>query len=312
MLAQPIICLMGPTAAGKTPLAIELVQRFPCEIISVDSAMVYRGMNIGTAKPDAKTLAIAPHRLINIRDPREPYSAGEFRQDALHEIRQIIAAGKIPLLVGGTMLYFRVLQQGIADLPTANATIRAKLQTQIEQEGVEALHAMLTSVDPVSAKRIHANDRQRLQRALEVFLLTGKPISVWQAEGTELAHGYQFHHIALIPSDRQLLHQRIAIRFEQMLKEGLIEEVRSLYERNDLTADLPSIRSVGYRQVWAYLENELDSRAMSEQSVAATRQLAKRQLTWLRTWPNLINFFIESTHLHSECFHKIDQILSIS
>jgi tRNA dimethylallyltransferase len=281
-----IICLMGPTASGKTPLAVQLVQRFPCEIISVDSAMVYRGMDIGTAKPDAETLRIAPHRLIDICDPAESYSAGQFREEALQEIDNILSAGKIPLLVGGTMLYFRVLLQGIAGLPQADETVRAELKARADQEGWEALHATLVEVDPIAAAKIHANDAQRIQRALEVFQLTGKTISSLQQTDTAPLAGYNVLQLALMPSSREKLHERIAQRFQQMLNDGFVEEVKKLYERGDLSADLSSIRSVGYRQVWEYLAEHNDAVIMKDSALAATRQLAKRQITWLRSWEN--------------------------
>ena len=289
---KSIICLMGPTASGKTPLAIKLVQQFPCEIISVDSAMIYRGMDIGTAKPDAETLRIAPHRLIDICDPAESYSAGRFREDVLREIDSILSAGKIPLLVGGTMLYFRVLLQGIAGLPRADETIRASLTARAQQEGWSALHAELALVDPAAAARIHANDAQRIQRALEVYQLTGKSISDHQQADTAPLAGYDVLQLALMPVSRERLHQRIAERFHLMLEQGFIEEVKKLYGRGDLSAELPSIRSVGYRQVWDYLAGNIDEKVMQETAIAATRQLAKRQITWLRSWENC--HFIDS------------------
>lgn len=284
---QPrVICLMGPTASGKTPLAIELVQKFPCEIISVDSAMVYRGMNIGTAKPDAATLNIAPHRLIDICDPADAYSAGKFREDVLREIADVHAAGNIPLLVGGTMMYFRVLLQGMAALPRADDRLRQQLTERAAHEGWEVLHAELASVDPVAAAKIHANDAQRIQRALEVFMLTGKPISSLQRDDTSSLAGFNVLQLALMPASRALLHERIAQRFDQMLRAGFVDEVRELYARGDLSPELPSIRSVGYRQVWDYLAGLIDETTMRETAIAATRQLAKRQITWLRTWPD--------------------------
>lgn len=282
-----IICLFGPTASGKTPLAVELVQHFSCEIISVDSAMVYRGMDIGTAKPSADILHIAPHRLIDLLDPSESYSAGKFRHDALREIADIHANGKIPLLVGGTMMYFRVLQQGLAKLPPANLVLRQELVLRAEREGWSALHAYLATIDAVAAERIHPNDAKRIQRALEVYLSTGKTITSWQNEETNPLSAYRILNLAIAPSDRARLHERIATRFEQMLKMGFIEEVRQLYERGDLQPDLPSIRSVGYRQVWDYLAGTTNEAQMREQVLAATRQLAKRQMTWLRTWPEI-------------------------
>ncbi len=271
---KSIICLMGPTASGKTPLAIKLVQQFPCEIISVDSAMIYRGMDIGTAKPDAETLRIAPHRLIDICDPAESYSAGRFREDVLREIDNIISAGKIPLLVGGTMLYFRVLLQGIAGLPCADEGLRAVLTARAEQDGWAALHADLAQVDPAAAARIHTNDAQRIQRALEVYQLTGKSITELQQTDTAPLAGYDVLQLALMPSSRERLHQRIAERFHLMLEQGFIDEVKKLVERGDLSAELTSIRSVGYRQVWDYLAGNMDENTMQESAIAATRQLA--------------------------------------
>ncbi len=298
-----IICLMGPTASGKTPLAVELVQRFPLEIISVDSAMVYRGMDIGTAKPDAETLKRAPHRLIDMLDPKEAYSAGQFRADALREINDVLTHGKIPLLVGGTMLYFRVLQQGIADLPKADAKVRADLLERANREGWEALHAYLASVDPEAAARIKPRDSQRIQRALEVFILTGKTITSWQENDTNPLSGYDVVNIALAPQDRARLHQRIEQRFQLMLELGFEQEVRGLYARGDLSPELPSIRSVGYRQMWEYLAGETNFSEMNAKAVAATRQLAKRQITWLRSWPEVTwvdadqdNVFERATH----------------
>lgn len=283
---KKILCLLGPTASGKTPLAVELVKHFPCEIISVDSAMIYRGMDIGTAKPDKHLLKMAPHKLINILDPAETYSAGQFRLDALQAIEDILSRNKIPLLVGGTMMYFRVLQQGLAELPRANADLRASLQAKIQEKGVASLHAKLAEVDEAAARRINPNDTQRIQRALEVYLLTGKNMTAWQAENTYSLSQYQVHNFGL-NVERKILHERIALRFDQMLKQGLIEEVKKLYQRGDLNADMPSIRSVGYRQVWEYLSGNISYDEMREKAIAATRQLAKRQITWLRSWPNL-------------------------
>lgn len=284
---KPVICLMGPTAAGKTPLAIELVQRFPCEIVSVDSAMVYRDMNIGTAKPEPEVLKIAPHRLIDIRDPAEVYSAGDFRRDVLQAITEITAQQKIPLLVGGTMLYFRVLQQGLADLPTANTKLRYEMQIRAQREGWEVLHAELAKVDPQAAQRIQPRDSQRIQRALEVYMLTGKTITQLQAQDTNPLAEYRLLNLGLAPTDRNFLHQRIAQRFAQMLEMGFIAEVEKLFARRDLNPDLPSVRSVGYKQMWDYLSGLIDFSQMTENALAATRQLAKRQMTWLRSWPNL-------------------------
>lgn len=296
----PIFCLMGPTASGKTNLAIELVRQFPFEIISVDSAMVYRGMDIGTAKPDASILKIAPHRLIDIRDPADAYSAAQFREDALREIEDIFAHKKIPLLVGGTMLYFRALQKGLSELPSADAALREKLRLEGEEKGWSVLHARLNEVDPVAAQRIHPNDAQRIQRALEVYELSGKSLTEWQNENPELPSHYQIHNLAIAPNDRAVLHARIAERFDKMLQEGFIDEVKRLYERKDLTIDTPAIRSVGYRQVWEYLEGKLNQDEMREKGIIATRQLAKRQLTWLRNWPEIIWFDSEAHDLFQQ------------
>lgn len=300
-----IICLMGPTAAGKTPLAIELVDRFPCEIISVDSAMVYRDMNIGTAKPSKEILNKVPHRLIDLVDPKESYSAGHFRRDALDAINEIIANQKIPLLVGGTMMYFRVLHQGLATLPTADADIRASLQKRAEREGWETLHAELQKIDPKAAARIHPRDTQRIQRALEVYLLTNKTISDWQANETSALSGYHIINLAIAPSNRAVLHERIQKRFMQMMEEGFLQEVQGLYERGDLHSDLPSIRSVGYRQAWDYFSGKQGLEEMQEKAIAATRQLAKRQLTWLRSWPQITMLDIESTNYLDQVLHHI-------
>lgn len=294
---QPLICLMGPTAAGKTALAIELTQRLPCDIISVDSALVYRGMDIGTAKPSQAELALAPHRLIDCVDPVDAYSAGRFREDALREIAAITARGRIPLLVGGTMLYFRVLQQGIAPLPPANARLRAALSAQGDAAGWETMHALLAEQDPAAAARIHPADKQRIQRALEVYQLSGKTITAWQREETNPLAQYHITNVAVAPEDRAVLHARIALRFSQMVAAGLIDEVRHFYERGDLHPNLPSMRTVGYRQVWSYLAGEIDRDTMQAQALAATRQLAKRQLTWLRRWPKCTWFDGESSQV---------------
>ena len=274
---------MGPTASGKTDLAVSLVERLPFEIISVDSALVYRGMDIGTAKPDADTLARAPHRLIDIIDPAEAYSASRFRIDALREMAEITAAGRIPLLVGGTMLYYRALEQGLSRLPEADAETRARIEAEAHEQGWKALHDRLAEVDPAAAERIHPNDPQRLSRALEVYELTGRPMSELWRENDQPALPYRLIKLAVAPTDRAELHERIARRFRLMLKQGLVEEVEALYHRGDLSPDLPSIRCVGYRQVWQYLDGELSYAEMSERGIVATRQLAKRQFTWLRS-----------------------------
>ncbi|MBE0510670.1 MAG: tRNA (adenosine(37)-N6)-dimethylallyltransferase MiaA [Chromatiales bacterium] len=277
------ICLMGPTASGKTDLAVALRQHLPVEIISVDSAMVYRQMDIGTAKPDAETLREAPHRLIDILDPAEAYSAARFRTDALREMAAIRQAGRIPLLVGGTMLYFRALEQGLSRLPEADPALRQRIEAEAAASGWESLHRRLAEVDPAAAARIHPNDPQRLSRALEVYELSGRPLSeLWQ-EGLAEDLPYRLIKLAVAPPERSMLHQRIALRFQQMLAQGLVEEVEALFRRGDLDAAMPAIRCVGYRQVWQYLVGELSRDAMSEKGIVATRQLAKRQFTWLRS-----------------------------
>jgi tRNA dimethylallyltransferase len=281
---------MGPTACGKTRAAVELVQQYPCEIISVDSAMVYRGLDVGSGKPGRATLALAPHRLIDIRDPADPYSAADFRKDAIREINAVLAMGKIPLLVGGTMLYFKVLRDGLAAMPAAEPAIRQRILDIAETEGWQAVHARLQQVDPKAALRIHPNDPQRLQRALEVYEITGKSLTILHAESApdpldELPCILKF--VAMLPTSRAALHQVIADRFHAMLKQGLVEEVANLRARGDLDSNLPAIRSVGYRQVWEYLDGAVDYATMVEKGIAATRQLAKRQLTWLRSWPEL-------------------------
>ena len=282
----PVIFLMGPTASGKTALAIELVKRLPCDIISVDSALIYRGMDIGTAKPTAEELAQAPHRLLDIRDPFQAYSAADFRQDALREIEAIVAQGRIPLLVGGTMLYYKALLEGLSPLPAADPVIRQAIEAEASLSGWEALHAQLQSIDPVAAARIHPNDPQRLSRALEVYRISGQTLTeLTQTKGEQLP--YRTLQFAIAPTDRELLRQRIAERFHLMLSQGFEQEVRALYERGDLNADLPSIRCVGYRQMWEYLDGQISYDEMVYRGIVATCQLAKRQMTWLRSWQNV-------------------------
>ena len=284
------VFIMGPTATGKTDLAIAFADELPMDIISVDSAMVYRGMDIGSAKPDPATLARAPHRLVDICDPAEAYSAGRFRDDALAEMQQITAARRIPLLVGGTMLYFRTLQEGIAELPDAAPEVRRQLDREMRTRGSACLHQWLQKVDPESARRIHPNDPQRIQRALEVYEVSGKTLTqFWREQGAE-GLAYRRVKIALMPPDRTELRTMIARRFDAMLDAGLIEEVEQLYRREDLSADLPAIRAVGYRQVWAMLAGEYDFETMRERAIIATAQLAKRQMTWLRK-EKACNFF---------------------
>ena len=280
---QPLaIFLMGPTASGKTAVAVELVQRLPLEIISVDSALVYRGMDIGTAKPDAATLALAPHRLIDIRDPGEAYSAAQFRVDALREMELICASGNTPLLVGGTMLYFRALEQGLSDLPGADPEVRAQLEARAAEIGWAAMHQRLAVVDARSAARIHPNDPQRIQRALEVYELTGVALSELCRRGSENPPNYRCLKIVLAPPERETLHRRIEARFRAMLERGFLDEVQRLHQRGDLDSQLPALRAVGYRQAWMYLQGELSADEWVQRALVATRQYAKRQLTWLR------------------------------
>ena len=279
-----IICLMGPTASGKTGAAMALVKRGGHEIISVDSAMIYRGMDIGTATPTADELAQAPHRLINIRDPAERYSVGEFCDDALREIEAVIANGNTPILVGGTMMYFHQLQIGYSELPSADANIRQQVADEAVKIGWPAMHAKLQDVDAESAQQLHPNDQQRVSRALEIFYQTGKSLSHWQREQHQTPPPYNFENIILAPEERSVIHERIEKRFDQMLAQGFLDEVEALYKRGDLTPELPSIRCVGYRQAWDYLAGVDDKETMREKSIIATRQLCKRQFTWLRRW----------------------------
>lgn len=288
MPLSPAIFLMGPTASGKTDLAMALCQQLPCEIISVDSAMVYRGMDIGSAKPSPEELAVAPHRLLDIRDPAEPYSAADFRRDALDAMADISQQGKIPLLVGGTMLYFKALLEGLAEMPAADLAVREAIEKEAEKYGWPYVHKQLADVDPESAARIHPNHSQRIERALGVYRQSGITMTEYhRRQGSQPDLPYQVFQLAIAPEDRKVLHQRIETRFQQMLELGLVNEVRALHARGDLHVNLPSMRAVGYRQVWEYLDGELDEAQLLERGVVATRQLAKRQLTWLRSWPNL-------------------------
>ena len=277
---------MGPTASGKTAQAIALRQQLPVEIISVDSALIYKGMDIGTAKPSAEELALAPHRLLDIRDPAEAYSAADFCRDALKEMDDIVRDGRIPLLVGGTMLYFKALLEGLSPLPAANPEVRKQLEDRAKNEGWESLHRDLCQIDPEAGLRIHPNDPQRLSRALEVFLISGKTLTeLTKISGETLP--YDVMQFAIAPATRELLHERIALRFQQMLASGFEAEARELFARGDLHTDMPSIRCVGYRQMWAFLSGETDYDEMVFRGICATRQLAKRQMTWLRGWQNV-------------------------
>ena len=294
MESRPLaIFLMGPTASGKSALAMELVRHLPCDIISVDSALVYRGMDIGTAKPTAEELALAPHRLIDIIDPLDAYSAADFRRDALREMADIVANGRIPLLVGGTMLYYKALLEGLSPLPEADPGIRAQIELEAATQGWAALHAELCRIDPVAGARIHPNDPQRLSRALEVFRLTGKNLTeLTQLQGEPLP--YRTMQFVIAPSDRAWLRERIALRFDTMLAQGFEREVTRLLQRGDLNPSLPSIRCVGYRQMWDYLTGVLSYDEMRYRGIVATCQLAKRQMTWLRGWSHPLHW-LEST-----------------
>ena len=279
---------MGPTASGKTGVAVELAQRLPVELISVDSALVFRGMDIGTAKPDAATLARAPHHLIDILNPTEAYSAAAFRHDASRLMHDITQRGKIPVLVGGTMLYFKALREGLSDLPRSDPEVRAELDAEIALNGIKRMHEQLATVDAETAARLKPTDTQRIQRAMEIFRITGKPMSALIGQQQSATLPYRIIPIALAPSDRAQLHARIAARFKAMLKHGLVDELRDLREKYPLHPNMTAMRCVGYRQAWQFMEGEIDDVQLLETGLAATRQLAKRQLTWLRSMPENI------------------------
>lgn len=299
-MSYPVIFLMGATATGKTSLAVDLCAQFPMDVISVDSAMVYKGMDIGTAKPGPEILAHTPHRLIDICDPAEAYSAARFREDAIAAINEIHAKQRIPLLVGGTGLYFRTLETGISELPEARPEIRSAIEQEATQSGWQAIHQHLAAIDPVSAKRIHPNDPQRIQRAMEVYLQTGLPLSEHYSMQSARALPNPVIKIILHADDRNILHKRVKIRFLQMLEDGLVEEVKRFHQRKDLHAGLPAMRMVGYRQVWKYLEDDLSYNEMTRHAIVATRQLAKRQITWLRKEENARWFDSENSELLRE------------
>ena len=282
----PVVAIMGPTASGKTGLALELAKHIPAEIISVDSALVYRHMDIGTAKPTPEEMAIAPHWLVDIIEPHEAYSVAEFVKDATRLIGEIHSRGKLPILAGGTIMYFNALINGISPLPKSDTKIRDDIAREAEEKGWQVLHDELAVIDPVAAARIHPNDPQRLTRALEVYRSSGQTLTHWQQQATTRCP-YNIEQFAIAPQDRAVLHDRIAQRFDLMLEQGLVAEVEKLYQRGDLNEDMPSIRSVGYRQVWQYLNGELSYADMRDRGIIATRQLAKRQLTWLRGWSEL-------------------------
>lgn len=281
---------MGPTASGKTAVALRLAQALPCEIISVDSAQVYKGMDIGTAKPEAELLKQAPHHLLDVIEPHENYSAARFRDDALALMREVTERDRIPLLVGGTMMYFQALTEGLNDLPEADPVVRLMIDTMAEEQGWPEVHAKLRRVDPETAERLQPNDSQRIQRALEVYYLTNQPLSKLLKKPKYVYFPYTPIRISLVPSDREVLHMRIAQRFDAMLSAGLVAELRQLREEYGLEAGMPSMRSVGYRQAWEHLEGRIGAAALREQGIAATRQFAKRQLTWLRSMENVTEF----------------------
>ena len=312
-MSQPLaIFLMGPTASGKTAAAVELVQKLPVELISVDSALVYRDMDIGTAKPDAATLAVAPHHLIDVIAPTEAYSAAQFRADALRLMGEITARGNTPVLVGGTMLYFNALQHGLHDLPEADPALRAQLDAEAAERGWPAMHAKLAVLDSVTAARLEPNDSQRIERALEIVLSSGKPMSQWLAEQKTETLPRRLLKLALLPSERAALHERIALRFDQMLAGGLIDEVLGLRERYALQPDMPSMRCVGYRQAWRYLDGDIDLEELRNTGIYATRQLAKRQMTWLRSMDDIVTVDCLDSDLVRQVESEVKQALDFT
>jgi len=308
----PVVMLMGPTASGKTALSLYLTDQFPFEIISVDSALVYKGMDIGTSKPDQGVLQKYPHHLIDICSPKEAYSVAQFRSDALKVMQDITSRGKIPLLAGGTMLYYRSLIQGLSELPSADEEVRKSLEQFTEKNGLAALHERLKAVDAVAAQKIHPHDPQRIQRALEVYELSGKPISQWWEEQKSNKLPYSVLKIAVSTSERSLLHERIETRFKQMLEEGFVDEVKTLRTRGDLDLNKPSMRAVGYRQVWQYLDGEYSFEDMQYKGIVATRQLAKRQLTWLRSEQDLHWFKSDQNNFEQQVLKLIQQAPSLT
>lgn len=308
--SQSVITLMGPTASGKSAASLMLAERFGGEVITVDSAQVYKGMDIGTAKPSPVEQRLVRHHLLDIRDPAEKYSAAEFREDALRLIGEILGRGKVPLLVGGTNLYFRALFQGLSELPAADAEVRANIEAQAQRFGWPALHQRLQQVDPVSGARIHSTDPQRIQRALEVYEITGKTLTeLCQVDDGPSVFPYHNVKIIMAPQERSWLHQRIAVRFDQMLAQGFLDEVRRLYARGELTSNLPAIRAVGYRQVWAFLDGDYDEQQMREKGIVATRQLAKRQMTWLRQEQDAARFECSADNILDEVERYVAQHL---
>ena len=308
-MLPPAIYLMGPTASGKTNVAVELAQHLPVELISVDSALVYRDMDIGTAKPDAATLARAPHHLIDIINPTEAYSAAAFRHDALRLMHDITQRGKIPLLVGGTMLYFKALREGLSDLPQSDPAVRAALDAEIAQYGIKHLHNKLAEVDAETAARLKPTDTQRIQRAMEIYRITGQPMSALLGQEQSAELPYRIIPIALVPSDRAQLHARIATRFKTMLEDGLVDELRMLRKKYPLHGNMTAMRCVGYRQAWQFMEGEIDDVQLLETGIAATRQLAKRQLTWLRSMPDNIELDCLAPDLAKRVFDNLAENL---
>jgi len=306
----PAIFLMGPTASGKTVLSVKLAQQLNAEIISVDSALVFKGMDIGTAKPTMDERAGIAHHLIDILDPAESFSTGAFRIRALELMADITARGKLPLLVGGTMLYFNSLYYGLAELPTADSALREQLDAQARQIGKAAMHAKLYAVDPVAASRIHPNDPQRVQRALEVQMLSGKSMTQLHEQAKDEQIPYRQIKLIIAPQDRSVLHEKIAQRFKLMLQQGFVAEVEALYCRGDLTVQMPSVRAVGYRQAWSYLEGEISQQEMQELAVIATRQLAKRQFTWLRRETDAHTFYMEDLQVYKHILKTIEPCIS--
>ena len=301
------IFLMGPTASGKTALSVKLAQQLNAEIISVDSALVFKGMDIGTAKPTLEERAGIPHHLIDILDPTESFSTGAFRKQSLELMAAITARGKVPLLVGGTMLYFNSLYYGLAKLPTANSELRKQLDADAKQIGKVAMHAKLQTIDPVAAARIHPNDPQRVQRAIEVYMLAGKSMTQLHEEAKTEDIPFQKIKLIIAPRDRAVLHEKIAQRFKQMLQQGFVKEVEALYQRGDLTVQMPSVRAVGYRQVWSFLDGEINREEMQQQGIIATRQLAKRQFTWLRRETDAQSFYTEEADVYTRVLEYIQR-----
>jgi len=298
---------MGPTASGKTALSVKLAQQLNAEIISVDSALVFKGMDIGTAKPTLEERAGIPHHLIDILDPTESFSTGAFRKQSLELMAAITARGKVPLLVGGTMLYFNSLYYGLAKLPTANSELRKQLDADAKQIGKVAMHAKLQTIDPVAAARIHPNDPQRVQRAIEVYMLAGKSMTQLHEEAKTEDIPFQKIKLIIAPRDRAVLHEKIAQRFKQMLQQGFVKEVEALYQRGDLTVQMPSVRAVGYRQVWSFLDGEINREEMQQQGIIATRQLAKRQFTWLRRETDAQSFYTEEADVYTRVLEYIQR-----